>query len=104
MFYGSDNWPGISSGTYRTFGGTATFNAYGNPASLRYGFNLTGNESLSDYCYYRLFYNCTGIRRGPIIIGNNTASAMCADMFYGCTGLTSVTCDGSGLGTTTYQG
>ena len=104
VFYGSDNWPGISSGTYRTFGGTATFNAYGNPASLRYGFNLTGNESLSDYCYYRLFYNCTGIRRGPIIIGNNTASAMCADMFYGCTGLTSVTCDGSGLGTTTYQG
>lgn len=99
-------------------GNTAiTFNVYGNIMSLLYGDNFIGevtlNQSavfsylfngssvvdvselhlpaltLANYCYQRMFYDCTNLTIAPSILPALTLTNYCySEMFYGCTNLT----------------
>ena len=44
-------------------------------------------ESLSPYCYYQMFYGCTGLVNAPELLAENISSFCYAYMFYGCTSL-----------------
>lgn len=45
-------------------------------------------ETLTNQCYYRLFYNCTNLATAPVLPAKNLAAQCYYRMFYGCTSLT----------------
>ena len=101
-----------------TFSATGNFNAYGNTMSLYYGDNfigqtdLTGKEyalaklfynntylkdasnlilpakTLSNACYYEMFYGCTALKPAPELPATTLATNCYVEMFYNCTSLT----------------
>ena len=76
---------------YNSFGGTATFDVYGNIMSLIGGDNFSNLTSLSsDYTFNYLFYNCYGLLSSEnLILPATTLTMDCyAGMFNGCTHLT----------------
>ena len=62
----------------------ATFNATGSVMSLIGGDDVV----LSDYCFYLLFVDCSGILSAPELPATTLADYCYQNMFYGCTGLT----------------
>jgi hypothetical protein len=90
-FKGSNSVYYIPGNYYNCFGGTATFDAYGNIMSLIGGDNFSNLTTLSsDYNFYGLFENCTGLISAENIILPATTLVDCCyyEMFYGCTNLT----------------
>ena len=106
-----------SSSYYNSFGGSATFDVYGNVMSLSndgvnfdtytsvysYSFrNLFANctglvsaenlyisaTSLSSYCYQSMFHGCTSLTTAPVLPATTLASYCYYSMFNGCTSLT----------------
>lgn len=100
-----------------TFTATGDFNVYGNSMSLLYGddfatkvsfslsavfqtlfknnANLISAENLilpattlTQSCYYSMFYNCTNLTTAPELPATSLASMCYRDMFRGCTSLT----------------
>ena len=43
--------------------------------------------TLSDYCYYRLFYGCTSLTTAPALPATTLATNCYQQLFYGCTSL-----------------
>ena len=77
------------------FSATANFNVQGNIMSLLFGDDFTNKTDLTgkDYAFYNLFYQNTNIKSAKnLILPATTLASDCYQyMFYGCTGLTSVT-------------
>lgn len=101
-----------------TFSSTASFVAEGNPMSLLYGDNFSGQTSLSgkdyafgllfsgcttltsaenlslpattlaDYCYTYMFGNCTSLTTAPQLPATTLATYCYNNMFRGCSSLT----------------
>lgn len=110
-----------SYSAYNKLLATKQFKVYGNAMSLLYGDNFADKVSLSNSysllcllrenstlvdisnlvlpattlragCYYRMFYNCTGLTSIPQnLLPATTMTELCyKEMFYGCTSLTNV--------------
>lgn len=82
----------ITTGIGSFSGGTAQFEAKGNPMSLLYGDNYTGQTSLAstNNAFANLF-NASKIVTANHLNLDFTLSSMCyASMFFGCTDLTTV--------------
>ena len=94
-FKGSNTTYGTSSTDYNCFGGTATFNVYGNIMSLIGGDTFDTLKTLSSsYTFYALFKDSNIINADNLILPATTLSAYCyMYMFYGCTNLASATFD-----------
>ena len=75
---------------YSNFSMTGKIAASGNIMSLLYSTGFDTNTSLSskDYCFYRLFFDCTSLTRAPELPATTLAWYCYAFMFYGCTNLT----------------
>ena len=43
---------------------------------------------MADYCYFRMFYDCTSLTRAPELPATTLSNNCYCDMFYGCTSLT----------------
>lgn len=82
-----NSWPAWAVTSYHKFSSTCDFSASGNPASLKYGENLTGKENIASACYYGLFENCTGLINPPVLPATNIEMNSYAYMFAGCTSL-----------------
>lgn len=82
-----DTWPGSGLNNYSQFTSTCDFTAYGNPVSLKYGEELTGNETLGSYCFIHLFENCTGLISTPVLPAQKAPAWCYAYMFQDCTSL-----------------
>ena len=83
-----DTWPGSTSDNYSQFTSTCSFAAAGNPASLKYGLELTGDEPLADYCYANMFSGCTGLTQAPVLPATTLSNYCYRWMFMNCTSLT----------------
>ena len=106
-----------SSNNYNTFSGsTAKFEALGNIMSLVYGDNFIGNTAmtgsfnfvslfsytnalysdnlilpsttLTDYCYYNMFYGCGMLKTAPVLHAITLALCCYYQMFFECASLT----------------
>ena len=106
-----------SSSNYITFTSTAKHNVMGNPYSVIYGDDFKGVTSLSsthalfrlfydngnlvnaknlslpattlsNYCYYYMFYGCTSLTTAPELPATTLALSCYYSMFYNCTSLT----------------
>lgn len=105
-----------NSSRYCYFTATCTFNAYGNIMSLynqtqfeflkvvsvNYYFKClfrgcTGlkdaskivmPETYSTYCFYQMFYGCTGMTKSPALLGATLTNYCCYQMYYNCSSLT----------------
>lgn len=49
---------------------------------------LNYSTECPDYCFYRLFYNCTGLTTAPYLSAEKIGKYSYGNMFAGCTGLT----------------
>jgi hypothetical protein len=47
-------------------------------------------ETLSPYCYYYMFYNCTQLTKGPVLPAKILVNSCYQNMFYNCKALTEV--------------
>ena len=78
---------GSSSSAYHQFVINGLVAASGDITSLR---RLDLDQTtLANYCYYSMFYGCTGLTSAPELPATTLASNCYRQMFYGCTGLTS---------------
>lgn len=74
---------------YHNFGGTATFNAYGNIMSLVGGDNFQSITTFDAYAFYSLFAESNIISAKNLVLPVTTLVNSCYDkMFYNCTSLT----------------
>lgn len=75
-----------SSAGIGTFSSTGKFNAKGNIMSLVSGDNFQNNSTLSNYQFYKLFYNCVNLNDVKnLILPATTMTQKCYSyMFYGC--------------------
>ena len=116
-FKGSNSVYYIPGNYYNCFGGTATFDAYGNIMSLIGGDNFSNLTTLSsdhnfyglfknctrlisaenlifpvttlvDWCYYEMFYGCTNLTTAPALPATTLATGCYSSMFKNCTSLT----------------
>ena len=56
---------------------------------LDYATVTAGNHpTMANYCYYYMFYECTGLTQTPALPATTLADNCYSFMFYGCTGLT----------------
>ena len=56
---------------------------------LDYATVESGNHpTMADYCYYYMFYGCTGLTQAPALPATTLAKDCYGHMFQGCTGLT----------------
>jgi hypothetical protein len=82
-----------SSGSVGRFSSTGRFNVEGNVMSLLYGDNFADKTSLSGrtYVFMNLFRVCTGMTSAENLSlpATTLASSCYANMFFGCTSLTS---------------
>lgn len=87
-FYGG-NWPSWTAQNTNGFTSTCTFNAKGRVSSLRYGDNLPDEDESSNYCFYDLFLNCSGIvDASRLVLNALTLKAYCyQQMFWNCSNL-----------------
>ena len=75
-----------TSSDYHQFVMTGKISASGN---IQYLLDKTGELlSVSDYCYYMLFYECTSLTTAPTLPATTLADWCYYKMFYGCTSLT----------------
>jgi len=101
---------------YNYFGGTAKVNVYGNIMSLIYGDNFTNQitlpasytfkylfygyskllsaeylvlpaTTLTNSCYYDMFYNCTSMITAPELPATTLATSCYSNMFFNCTSM-----------------
>ena len=49
-----------------------------------------GHPPMADYCYYYMFYNCTGLTSAPSLPATTLQKNCYSYMFSGCTGLTAI--------------
>ena len=77
-----------------TFSSNGSFEALGNPMSLLYGDNFSGQTSLSgkNNAFFNLFSGCTYLQSiGNLVLPATTLSENCyIGMFQGCTSLTAI--------------
>ena len=78
---------GSSSSNYHQFVINGLVAASGDITSLR-NFDLA-QTTLVQYCYYRMFYGCTGLTSAPELPATTLALSCYYKMFGDCTGLTS---------------
>lgn len=72
-----------------TFTMTGKIEAHGNIMSLLYGANFDGELTIpSDYCFRKLFYQCTSLVTAPLLPATTMKVRCYSDLFNGCTGLT----------------
>ena len=77
---------GRSMSDYNQFAIMGKISASGNLNTL---LDQNGNATLTDYCYYRLFRNCTSLTQAPSLPATTLAKGCYRNMFYGCASLTS---------------
>ena len=77
---------GTSPFGYNKFVMTGKISAMGNVDTL---LDQNGNATLTNYCYYGLFYNCTSLTTAPELPATTLAESCYSNMFSGCTSLTS---------------
>ena len=86
------NYKGTSNSNYGSFSSTGKFNVSGNIMSLAYKDDFVNKTSLtgSNYCFYKLFYECSNlIDVSNLILPATTLANSCyARMFQGCSSLT----------------
>lgn len=113
---GENNRYASGSSRHNRFIGTATFNAYGNIASLVNGDSFTGTTptlgasgfsymfsgcsiiisaenmiipfNIPSYGCYYMFYGCHNLTKAPQLLGTSIGTAGCNCMFYDCSKLT----------------
>ena len=78
---------GSSTSAYHQFVINGLVAASGDITSLR-RFDLE-QTTLANYCYYSMFYSCTGLTSAPELPATTLAGNCYRSMFEGCTGLTS---------------
>ena len=78
---------GSSTSAYHKFVINGLVAASGDITSLR-RFDLE-QTTLANYCYYYMFYGCTGLTSAPELPATTLAANCYYSMFRGCTGLTS---------------
>lgn len=87
--YGTSAW---YQGNEGVFGGTASFNAYGNMMSLIYGDNFLNQYTLTsdnEYCFARIFWGSNIVSAEELILPATTLAGKCYySMFTNCTSLT----------------
>ena len=78
-----------SSAGIGTFSSTGKFEAYGNTMSLVYGDDFENNTTISNYQFFKLFYNCVNlINVQNLILPAIIMKSNCyKQMFYGCTSI-----------------
>lgn len=78
-----------SSAGIGTFSSTGKFEAYGNTMSLVYGDDFENNTTISNYQFFKLFYNCVNLTNiQNLILPATIAKFHCyQNMFYGCTSI-----------------
>ena len=77
---------GSSPSKYNQFEMTGKIAASGNINTL---LNQNGNATLTDYCYYGLFYYCSSLTSAPELPATTLANGCYSNMFYNCSSLTS---------------
>ena len=70
---------------YNKFVMTGKISASGNVDTL---LNQNGNATLTSYCYYGLFENCTSLTTAPALPATTLADCCYESMFQGCLSLT----------------
>ena len=71
---------------YHQFAMTGKISASGN---IQYLLDKTGELlSVTNYCYYKLFYQCTSLTTAPSLPATTLANGCYTHMFYGCSSLT----------------
>ena len=86
-FRGDNTTVGESNSIYYKFVMSGKIAASGNITSL---LNKTCQSTtiLNNYCYYRIFYNCTSLTTAPALPATTLAAYCYYNMFYNCTSLT----------------
>ena len=74
-----------SSINYVNFNITGQINVSGNIQSL-----MNFKTDLTDYCYYKLFEGCTGLKNTPLLSSTSLADSCYRNMFKGCSSLTTM--------------
>lgn len=74
------------------FSASTQFEAAGNPMSLIYGENFTGETSVPNNAFYRLFDNCSNLTSidGIELPATTLGDSCYGNMFMNCTSLTSI--------------
>lgn len=92
QFKGNNTQYATGTSAYNSFSGsTASFEAEGNIMSLIYGDNFKNNLAISKtYAFFRLFRGCTKLVSAEnLVLPATTLASNCyANMFYGCSSLT----------------
>ena len=74
---------------FSSFKLTGSFEASGNIQSLLYASDFASNLTIpTEECFFRLFYNCTGLTKAPLLPATTLTTGCYRQMFSGCTGLT----------------
>ena len=86
-FRGDNTTVGESNSIYYKFVMSGKIAASGNITSL---LNKTCQSTtiLNNYCYYRIFYNCTSLTTAPALPATNLGTYCYISMFQNCTSLT----------------
>ena len=78
-----------SSSNYNQFQMTGKISASGNIMSLLYENDFEEQLTIPcGYCFYRMFYDCTGLTTAPKLPATTLADGCYNNMFSGCTNLT----------------
>ena len=85
QFQNTENALSTGSNDYVSFAFSGKIAASGNAMSM-----LNWREVCSDYCYRRMFYNCTGLTQAPELPATTLVSNCYSYMFSYCKELTSV--------------
>lgn len=76
---------GNSTKNYNNFVLTGKIAASGNVDTL---LDQNGNATLTNYCYYYMFYNCTSLTTAPELPATTLAESCYSRMFSSCSSLT----------------
>lgn len=92
LLYGSDfaNKTAFPNGSQYTFSHlfNSMRNLYNHPALTI----VLPATTLAAYCYWGMFYGCTGLTTAPVLPATTLVNSCYYDMFHGCSNLNSVVC------------
>ena len=83
QFQNTENTLSTGTSNYVQFAMTGTVAGSGNIQSM-----LNYSDACQAYCYYYMFYGCTGLTTAPELPATTLANMCYYNMFRGCTGLT----------------
>ena len=86
------DYKGLNDSNYAQFSSTGKFKVSGNIMSLMYGDDFEDKTDLTgyNYCFYRLFYDCSNlVDASNLVLPATTLATFCySEMFSNCTSLT----------------